>query len=87
MVRTPGSAASKWSCNNTRAYTNDIEITNAAGLSLRGGEISDIGVSGHLGWESGAFTTIDQSGTTDDRGKYTSVFARKDGKWLIIRDN
>jgi len=43
-------------------------------------------VSGDLGWEWGTFTVTNKSGATVDKGKYVTVCAKKDGKWLIIRD-
>ena len=86
VVSAPGAPPARGHAAIHKLITNDIEGTKAAGLSLKGGEKSDAGVSGDLGWEWGTFTVIDQSGATVDRGKYTSIFARKDGKWLIIRD-
>ena len=48
----------------------------------------ELGVSAStiVRWESGTFTATDKSGATIDAGKYITVFQRKDGKWLIVRD-
>jgi len=58
----------------------------ADGMALHAGSTTDAGVSGDLGWEWGTFTVSDKSDVTVDAGKYVTVYARKDGKWLIIRD-
>lgn len=86
VVSAPGAPAARGHAAIHELLTKDVTGAMEAGISLKGGEMSDAGVSGDLGWEWGTFTVVDQSGTTVDRGKYTSVFARKDGKWLIIRD-
>ena len=43
-------------------------------------------VSGDMGSEWNTFTMTDKSGKTVAAGKYITVFARKDGKWLISHD-
>ena len=42
--------------------------------------------SGDLAYESNTFTITDKAGKKIDSGKYVTVFARKDGKWVIVRD-
>jgi hypothetical protein len=39
-----------------------------------------------LAWEWNTFAVTDNSGKTVDAGKYVTVYRKKDGKWLIIRD-
>jgi hypothetical protein len=46
----------------------------------------DGGVSGDMGWASGTYVVKDKSGKVVDTGKYLSVSAKKDGKWLYVRD-
>jgi hypothetical protein len=58
----------------------------AAGLKNNQGASPEFGVSGDLGWEWNTFTVTDQTGATVDTGKYVTVYARRDGKWLIVRD-
>jgi len=58
----------------------------AAGLSQTSGANPEFGVSGDLGHEWNTYTLKDKSGKTIDTGKYVSVFARRNGKWVIIRD-
>ena len=64
----------------------DIAASAPAGVAFALGSGTDVGVSGDLGWEWGTYTATDKSGDTVDTGKYVTVFRRKDGKWLMIRD-
>jgi uncharacterized protein (TIGR02246 family) len=68
------------------AVGKDVEASAAAGLIFNGGSAPEFGVSGDLGWEWNTFTITDASGATVDSGKYVTVYGRRDGKWLIIRD-
>ena len=70
-----------------REYLNkDVAASSGAGTTLNGAATTDVGVSGDLGWEWGTFTVKDKSGTTVDNGKYLTVYEKRNGKWLIIRD-
>ena len=86
VVNPPGAPAAHGHAAVTELFVKDIAASAAAGITLHAGPASDAGVSGDLGWEWGTFTVMDKSGATVDVGKYVSVFARKDGKWFIIRD-
>ncbi len=68
------------------AYTKDIAAMTKAGLVEAQGSNDDIGVSGDMAWQWNTFTITDKSGKTVDTGKYVTVFQRKNGKWMIIRD-
>ena len=68
------------------AFAADIAAMQAAGLKNNQGAAPEFGVSGDLGWEWNTFSVTDQSGSTVDTGKYVTVYARRDGKWLIVRD-
>jgi uncharacterized protein (TIGR02246 family) len=68
------------------ALAKDIADMAAAGLTNNAGASPEFGVSGDLGWEWSTFTVTDKSGATVDAGKYVTVYGRRDGKWLIIRD-
>jgi ketosteroid isomerase-like protein len=70
-----------------RTYlASDIAATKAAGLIDNGGDLNGSGVSGDLGWVSGAYIVTNATGTAVDHGKYTTVFQRINGEWKIIRD-
>jgi len=64
----------------------DSANTKAAGLMLKNGSVTGIGISGDLAWMSGTFSVVDAKGTTVDNGKYLSVHRKTNGAWLYIRD-
>jgi uncharacterized protein (TIGR02246 family) len=68
------------------AFAAEVAAMTAAGLKNNQGASPEFGVSGDLGWEWNTFTVTDQAGATVDTGKYVTVYARRDAKWLIIRD-
>ncbi len=84
VVNGPGVPAARGQAAISEFFTKDIAA--AAGMSTNPVTPTDVAVSGDLGWEWGTFTLTDKSGSTVDRGKYVTVFAKKDGKWLITRD-
>ncbi len=68
------------------AYQKDLDASAKAGLLDNVGSGSEAGASGDLGWETNTFSITDKSGKKIDAGKYFTMFARKDGKWWIVRD-
>src|SRR5689334_8180003 len=68
------------------AYAKDIADMVKYGYSNNQGKNSEVTVSGDIGWESNTFTVTDKTGKRIDAGKYVTVFGRKDGKWVIVRD-
>ena len=86
VVNAPGAPAARGQAAIRELFKKDVAVSTAAGMTLTAGSTTDAGVSGDLGWEWGTFTVTDKSGTTVDRGKYVTVYARREGKWLIIRD-
>ncbi len=64
----------------------DAAKSKAAGISLKPGSITGLGVDGDTGWVSGAYTVVDASGATIDSGNYLSVHRRAGGAWPYIRD-
>ena len=86
VVNGPGAAAARGQVAIREFFMKEVAGSSAAGVTLNSGSTTDVGVSGNLGWEWGTFTVTDKSGATLDNGKYVTVLARKDGKWLIIRD-
>ena len=86
VVNGPGSPAARGEAAIREYFTKDIAGASAAGVKLNSGPSTDDGVSGDLGWEWGTYTATDKSGATVDKGKYVTVCARRNGKWLVIRD-
>jgi uncharacterized protein (TIGR02246 family) len=67
-------------------FLKDAAAFSAAGLTGVQGATSDVGVSGELAWQGGTYKVTDKSGATVDVGKTLTVFQRKSGKWMMIRD-
>lgn len=86
VLNVPGMPAARGSAAIKEAYQKDIAAMTKAGYTNNQGSSDDVGVSGDLAWQWSTFTVTDKSGKTVDTGKYVTVFQRKDGKWLIIRD-
>jgi len=64
----------------------DAASSKAAGISLKNGSVTGVGVSGDIGWMSGTYTVVDATGATIDGGSYLSVHRRSNGSWPYIRD-
>jgi uncharacterized protein (TIGR02246 family) len=86
VVSAPGAPAARGAAAIKEAFAKDIAGATKAGISNNVGTSEEVGVSGDLAWESNTFTATDKSGKTLDRGKYVTVFERRNGKWVIIRD-
>jgi uncharacterized protein (TIGR02246 family) len=86
VLNIPGVPAARGRAAIHEAYAKDIAASAAAGITNNQGANGEFGVSGDLGWEWNTYTVTDKSGATVDAGKYVTVYGRKDGKWLIIRD-
>jgi uncharacterized protein (TIGR02246 family) len=70
-----------------RAFlAGDIAESKAAGLTLNLPDSGAIDVSGDLAYDAGGFTATDASGATVATGKFLTVFQKRDGKWLFLRD-
>ena len=86
VISAPGAPAARGTAAIREAFSKEIRDMTAAGLTQTSGPNPEFGVSGDLGYEWNTYTVKDKSGKTVDTGKYTSVFGRRNGKWLIIRD-
>jgi uncharacterized protein (TIGR02246 family) len=87
VLSIPGAPAARGGAAIREALAKDQAASAAAGVTLNAGSSrADVGVSGDLGWEWNTFSVTDKSGATVDTGKYVTVYARRDGKWVIIRD-
>jgi uncharacterized protein (TIGR02246 family) len=65
--------------------TADMAGAKAAGVSFAL-DADASGVSGDLAWHSGTFHVAGADGASVSTGKYTEVWRKTDGKWLMIRD-
>lgn len=85
VLSPPGTPAIRGGAAIREYWSKDIAAT-PAGVTLTFATDSDVGVVGDLGWESGSLTVSDKSGAVVDRAKYLTVFRKKDGRWLLLRD-
>lgn len=67
-------------------YSKSAPEFQASGLTAVEGPAGDIGISGDLAWQGTTYTVTDKSGATIEAGKVLTVFQRRNGKWMIIRD-
>jgi uncharacterized protein (TIGR02246 family) len=86
VLNPPGAPPARGKSAIQEYLTKDVAASSEAGITLNGNPSTELDVSGNLGWEWGTFTVKDKSGANIDQGKYLSVYEKKDGKWLIIRD-
>lgn len=86
VVNPPGAAPVRGSAAIREAFSKELAAMAAAGLSQSAGTNPEFEVSGDLGYEWNTYTVTDKSGKTIDTGKYLTVFGRRNGKWMIVRD-
>lgn len=86
VLNIPGQPPARGTAAIHESLAKDVAAGSGGGFSLNAPPTSEIGVSGDLAWEWNTFTVTDKSGKTVDAGKYVTVYKKKDGKWLIIRD-
>jgi len=86
VVSAPGKPSARGAAAIKQAFTNDIAAATKAGIANNGGTSADVGVSGDLAWEWNTYSATDKSGKVVDKGKYVTLFERRNGKWVIIRD-
>jgi uncharacterized protein (TIGR02246 family) len=82
----PGAPAANGNAAINAYFTKDMAESAKAGVTFSLDPKSDVGISGDLAWESGAYAVKAKSGATVESGKYLTVYKKSDGKWLIIRD-
>src|SRR5512134_999538 len=83
VVGAPGASAARGRTAIHEFFTKDVAATAKDGLTLTSSPTTEVGVSGNLGWEWGTFTVMDKSGAVVDKGKFLTLFQKRDGKWLI----
>lgn len=67
-------------------YLKDAAAFSASGRKAAHGPTSEIGISGDLAWQSSTYQVSDKSGATTEAGKSLTVFQRRNGRWMMIRD-
>jgi uncharacterized protein (TIGR02246 family) len=81
-----GAPAVRGSAAILEQLNKDIAAMKASGLSAANDPGSDVGISADLAWETGQITVTDPSGSPVETGKFTTIFAKRDGNWKIVRD-
>ncbi len=86
VLSAPGAPSVRGKAAISEYYARDVPAFVGSGLATVEPPTSEVGVSGDLAWQSGIYKVVDKSGATVDEGKYLTVFQRRGGKWLVIRD-
>ena len=86
VLNAPGAPMVRGKASITEYYVKDAAGFATTGFTVADDPVGDVGQSGDLAWQSGTYKNTDKSGATVDSGKFLTVFQRKDGKWMIIRD-
>ena len=86
VVQPPGAPSAAGRAAIRDFIAGDSAASKAAGLTMNIAGGTTVGISGDLAYEAGTISVTDASGATVDAGKFLSVFQKKDGKWLLIRD-
>lgn len=86
VLMPPGAPAARGRAAIRAYLAQDMAASAKAGVMLEIKPGSDGGVSGSMGWVSGAYVAKDKSGKVVDSGKFLSVSKKEGGKWYYIRD-
>ena len=86
VLSAPGVPSARGAAAIKQAFQKDIAAATIAGIANNSGTSDETGVSGDLAWEWNTYSATDTSGKVVDKGKYVTLFERRNGKWLIIRD-
>jgi uncharacterized protein (TIGR02246 family) len=86
VLSMPGQPVVRGRAAIREAFQKDIQASVQGGYTFTEGANGEFGASGDLAWAWNSFTVADSTGKTIDVGKFVSVFARRDGQWLIIHD-
>jgi uncharacterized protein (TIGR02246 family) len=86
VLSAPGAPSARGAAAIKEAFRKDIAAATKAGIANNSGTSEEVGVSGDLAWESNTYSATDKSGKVVEKGKYVTVFERRNGKWVIIRD-
>ena len=86
VLSAPGAPSARGAAAIKEAFRKDIAAATKAGIANNAGTSDEVGVSGDLAWEWNTYSATDKSGKVVEKGKYVTVFERRNGKWVIIQD-
>jgi uncharacterized protein (TIGR02246 family) len=85
LVSPPGVPALRGHDAIREYFTKDVAASAEGGYGIKINP-GEVGIAGDVAWASGTWTVSDKSGTAVDTGKDVTVYRKKHGKWLLIRD-
>ena len=86
VLSVPGLAPARGTGAIRAAYDTDVAAAAAAGVTFTPGPNPEFSVSRDLAYEWNTYTVVDKAGATVDKGKYLTVYGKRDGKWAIVSD-
>jgi len=86
VLLAPGAPAAKGQAAIREFFAKTAPAAAKDGLAFSLDPKPAGGVHGDFGWSSGSYVLKDKTGRVLETGKYLSVSAKKDGKWLYVRD-
>jgi uncharacterized protein (TIGR02246 family) len=86
VLSVPGTAPLRGQGAISAYYLKDAPTFAASGVTVADDAASDVGQSGDLAWQWGTYRNTSKEGTVIETGKYLTVFERRGGKWMIVRD-
>jgi uncharacterized protein (TIGR02246 family) len=86
VLSAPGAPPARGAAAIRDFYLKDAAQFAASNLVEADDPGSDIGISGNTAWQWMTYKIRDKSGTTMDTGKSLTVFEKRNGKWMIVRD-
>jgi uncharacterized protein (TIGR02246 family) len=86
VLNVPGKPPMRGKALITEYYAKDAAGVATSGVTVSDDPVTDVGQSGDLAWQWGTYKSTNKAGTVVDSGKFVSVFERRGGKWVIVRD-
>jgi uncharacterized protein (TIGR02246 family) len=86
VLSVPGKPAMRGKAVISEYYVKDASDFASAGATVADEPATDVGQSGDLAWQWGLYRNTNKAGAVVDSGKFLTVFERRGGKWMIVRD-
>jgi uncharacterized protein (TIGR02246 family) len=86
VLNVPGKPPMRGKAVISEYYAKDAAGFATSGVTVSDDPVTDVGQSGDLAWQWGTYKTTNKAGSVVDAGKFVSVFERRGGKWVIVRD-
>lgn len=86
VLSVPGTAPMRGKETITAYYVKDAPTFAASGVTAADDAATDVGQSADLAWQWGTYRNTNKDGNVVETGKFLTVFERRGGKWMIVRD-